>query len=302
MRTDRRRVRALLLAVFIPVILLIGVLASAVLGSDGGQAATDDEFTLTVPPLPPRSAPTRGPDHLPRAAERVDVGRGAQGAAIFRPRGQSRKAGPVVIFLHGWAALDPARYGAWIGHLVDQGTAVIYPAYQVRPARNTITPLKDALSGVRKALAVVRLAPGRLVVVGHSAGGALAADYAAVAGSVGLPEPAGVFSVYPGRKLNYLPVPIPAADLSTISPRTRLIVLAGQRDTAVGSTTAREIAALAAQADVTLETVTDDAIDEHSAPRSTHPAARRAFWQTLDALIAATGPAGADAQLRIRGR
>ncbi len=100
----------------------------------------------------------------------------------------------------------------------------------------------------------MRLAPGRLVVVGHSAGGALAADYAAVAGSVGLPEPAAVFSLYPGRKLSYLPVPIPTVDLSTISPRTRLIVLAGQRDTAVGSTTAREIAATAAQADVTLQT------------------------------------------------
>ena len=47
------------------------------------------------------------------------------------------------------------------------------------------------------------------MIAGHSVGGALAADYAAVAAFEGLPAPAAVFSVYPGRKLRHLAVPIP---------------------------------------------------------------------------------------------
>ena len=286
--------RALLLAVFIPVVLLIGVLASAVLGSDGEGGPA---FARAIEP-----ALALGTEFVPPRAQRTDVGSGAQSAAIFQPEHGAGGPAPVVVFLHGWAALDPARYGAWIGHLVDGGATVIYPAYQVRPARNTITPLADALAGVRAALADVQLEPGRLVVVGHSAGGALAADYAAVAGPFGLPEPAAVLSVYPGRKLSYLPVPIPTVDLSVIPHRTRLVVLAGERDTAVGSGTAREIAAMATKANVTYETVTDDTIDEHSAARRDNPAARRTFWRTLDELIAATGPGGNDGDLRVSGR
>ena len=40
MGTDRRRVRSLIVAVFVPVVIVIGVLASAVLG-DGGARAPD---------------------------------------------------------------------------------------------------------------------------------------------------------------------------------------------------------------------------------------------------------------------
>ena len=306
MRTDRRRVRALLLAVFVPVLLLVGVLASSVLGSSGHSGPLPGPTVTTVgppsqPPTAEQVAPTGGSDRqampsetalatefVPPGADRVDVGSGAQSAAIFRSEHAARRPGPVVIFLHGWAALDPARYGPWIDHLVDDGTTVIYPAYQVRPARDTITPLPDAIAGIRAALADVQLAPGRLVVAGHSAGAALAADYAAVAGQSGLPEPAAVFSVYPGRKLSYLPVPIPTVDLSVIPHGTRMIVLAGARDTAVGSATAREIVATATNADVTFEMVRDPTIDEHSAPRHDNPAARRTFWQTLDDLVAET--------------
>jgi acetyl esterase/lipase len=300
MNTDRRRVRALLLAVFVPVFLLIGVLASSVLGSSGHSGPVPRPVT-TVPEAhgtpdagahggaaSARPASALDGEFVPPGAERIDVGHGAQSAAIFRSERAGHRPGPVVIFLHGWAALDPARYGPWIDHIVEEGTTVIYPAYQVRPARDTISPLPNAIAGIRAALADVQLAPGRLVVAGHSAGGALAADYAAVAGQSGLPEPAAVFSVYPGRKLSYLPVPIPTVDLSVIPHGTRLIVLAGARDTAVGSGTAREIVATATNANATFETVRDPTIDQHSAPRHDNPAARETFWHTLDDLVAET--------------
>ena len=226
-------------------------------------------------------------------AERVDVGIGAQAAAIFRRPGTAREPGPVVIFLHGWVAIDPQRYGPWIGHLVRGGATVIYPAYQTKPAYDTITPLANVLAGVRAALEHVALAPGRLVVAGHSAGGALAADYAAVAAANGLPAPAAVFSVYPGRKLRHLAVPIPAADLGLDRPghaRARVRGRARHRGRAAPRPT--RIVAGAVHADATLRIIRDDAVDEHSAPRRFDGAAQRTFWEPLDALVAATARVG----------
>ena len=227
---------------------------------------------------------------MPSGSERIDLGQDAQAVSIFRRAGASGAPGPVVILLHGWVALNPARYGAWIGHLVHQGVTVIYPAYQTRPAYDTTTPLANVLAGVRAALGQVLLAPGRLVIAGHSAGGALAADYAAVAVDHGLPAPAAVFSVYPGRKLRHLKVPIPTTDLAQIAPGTRVVALAGERDEAVGSGTAERIVRAATRADAVLQIVRDDAADEHSAPRRTNDAARRTFWDPLDELVAATQP------------
>jgi hypothetical protein len=68
-------------------------------------------------------------------------------------------------------------------------------------------------------------------------------------------------------------------------------VYAGERDTAVGSGTANSIVRGATRAAVTMRTVRDDAVDEHSAPRTFTGAAQRTFWAPLDALVAATGPA-----------
>jgi len=337
MRTDRRRVRGLLLAVFVPVLIVIAVLATAVLGqydsSSRAPASLPRPAPQAPPPVqpipptppapepPPAEVPTPAPPapvaepplaeipqpplaevpepppaevpspanrYVPAGAERSDLGEGAQAVSIFRPAGSSGGPAPVVIFLHGWVAIDPARYGAWIGHLVSGGATVICPAYQTRPAYDTTAPLGNVLAGVRAALTRVAVAPGRLVVAGHSAGGALAADYAAVAADNGLPAPAAVFSVYPGRKLRHLDVPIPSADLTRIAPGTRVIALAGERDTAVGSGTARRIVRDAANADTTLVTVKDDAVDGHSAPRTFDGAAQRTFWAPLDALVAAT--------------
>lgn len=312
---DQHSVRGLLIIVFVPVVIVVGMLATAVLGSgrtevrphiDGAAGTTRPASPaapapptlpgepaiavasppVTGPPQPP--APERSTAYAPPGAERIDVGLGAQAAAIFRQPGTAGQAGAVVIFLHGWVAIDPERYGPWIGHLVRGGATVIYPAYQTKPAHDTIMPLSNVLAGVRSALGHVQIAPGRLVIAGHSAGGALSADYAAVAAQNGLPVPAAVFSVYPGRKLRHLSVPIPAVDLSTIGPGTRVLVYAGERDTAVGSATAERIVVGAAHTGATLRIIRDDAVDDHSAARRYDGAAQRTFWEPLDALVAAT--------------
>jgi acetyl esterase/lipase len=270
------RTRALLLATAVPLLIVVGLLVSAGLGG-GGE-----------PRRPPADASPRAQAFVPAGAQRVDVGSAARGAAIFRAR-DAGTPGPVVVFLHGWSVVDPASYGQWIGHLVRAGATVVYPTYQAAPFVDTVTPLANTLVALRLALAEVRVAPGRLVVAGHSAGGALAADYAASARAAGLPAPAAVFSVYPGRSLRGIPLRIPTVSARTIPAATRVLVLAGARDRVVGTRVARTIVRTATRAHATLRIVRDPAVDDHGAPLRSEPAARRAFWAPLDRLVAATG-------------
>jgi dienelactone hydrolase len=193
-----------------------------------------------------------------------------------------------VVFVHGWRAVDPSWYGLWIAHLVGEGDTVIYPAYQRPPFSDLIRPLSNAFDGLRAAFADVDVAPGRLVVVGHSAGGVLAADYAARARSAGLPQPAAVFSVYPGRPLSAAGLRLAMVDARRIPARTRVLVLAGAGDRLVGDRVARQIVRTATRARATLRIVRDPAADDHAAPHRGGVAERRAFWEPLDALVAAT--------------
>ena len=273
------RTRWLLLACGVPLLLVLGVLVSA--GLDGGGGPSTAPPAATAPP-PPRYAPD--------SAERVDVGSGTQGAAIFKPRASGGPAaGKVVVFLHGWAAVDPVFYGRWIDHLVRRGTTVIYPIYQEAPFTDATTPLPNMLVALRLAFQDVSVDASRLVVAGHSAGGALSADYAASAQAAGLARPAAVFSVYPGRAIGDVEARLKAVDGRNIASSTRMLVLAGARDTLVGTRWARQIAGSATRADVTLRIVRDPAVDDHGAPARDSPQARETFWKPLDRLVDATG-------------
>lgn len=263
------RTRWLLLVCAVPLLLVLAVLVSAGLDGGGGGDSGGTLFT-------------------PEGAQRVDVGRGATGAAIFRPS-ERDGAGPVVVFLHGWAAVDPAFYGPWIDHLVRRGTTVIYPTYQETPFVDPVTPLPNALAALRLAFAELGGTPKRLVVAGHSAGGALAVDYAASAASAGMPAPSAVFSVYPGRSIGGDPVQLQPVDAAGIPARTRVLVLGGARDELVGTRFAREIARSTAHARTTLRIVRDRGVDDHAGPARSSPEARRAFWKPLDRLVDATG-------------
>ena len=57
---------------------------------------------------------------------------------LFEPTEPRPETAPVVVFIHGWLAVNPGVYGAWIEHLCRSGKVVIYPRYQgdswTRPA------------------------------------------------------------------------------------------------------------------------------------------------------------------------
>jgi acetyl esterase/lipase len=219
--------------------------------------------------------------------ERLTVGRGPEGAVVLLPP-EAREPLPAVIFLHGWRSFGTDDYEPWLEHLVARGNAVIYPAYEARGFSLPGSWLDNTLAGVRAALEEVEVQPGSVVVAGHSAGGALAADYAAAAPAAGLPPARAVFSIYPGRGLRGLPGRIPRADPAAVPPQTRILAVAGGGDTAVGDAEARAIVAMPERVPASrrrFEEITDPDVDDHRAPQRDDAAARRAFWRRLDRLI-----------------
>lgn len=224
---------------------------------------------------------------------RITSGSGAIGAYVFRRADLGTRRLPVVLFVHGWGGINPRIYGGWIGHLARDGNEVIYPRYQDSALDPPASVLGNMLLGIRRALKL-RAAPvdtSTLVAVGHSAGGALIADYAGAAGALGLPRPLAIAPVYPGRAIGpTAPEAIPEIPGSRIPAATRILAFAGSRDRVVGTRWARRIVDTATRVPRSrriLRIVRTPAIDYHDAAASTVPAAKATFWAPVDALIRA---------------
>lgn len=230
----------------------------------------------------------RAPDSRPAGIERFVVGTGPRAAVVVRRRGAPRQ--PAVIFLHGWKLLGRNAYRDWFRHLARRGVTVIAPRYQLRNGTPPEDALENALAGVRTALRRVPVRTDSVTVSGHSAGGVLAADYAAVAAGEGLPPARSVLVVYPGAAIRNSISGIPSADLSQIPSTTRLVVMASAADPIVGDGPARLIYDSATS--IPLERRTFVAVDErrgsdHFAPALSTRTARTLFWRRLDRLLPA---------------
>ena len=218
---------------------LLGVLSLAL----SGVLRADDEPT-GKPRVAGPAEPSKKPPH--ESLKRYEIGEGPRSYWIFEPdKPKPEDRAPVVVFLHGWFAVNPGFYGAWIEHLVHDGKIVIFPRYQ----NDVLTPPQDllpnALAAVRDALGVLVTGVGhvrpdtrRFALIGHSAGGNLSAQIAAVAADPhsGLPLPRALVIVMPGE---IVPTPQPA--LSSISASTLMIVIVGEEDVVVGDLRARQI-------------------------------------------------------------
>jgi pimeloyl-ACP methyl ester carboxylesterase len=79
----------------------------------------------------------------------------------------------------------------------------------------------------------------KFAAVGHSLGGLLAANTAALASESNLPRVSAVMSVEPG--ITDAPINVPLADLKKIPADTLLLTLAGDEDTLVRDTDAKRI-------------------------------------------------------------
>lgn len=264
-------------------------------GGGGGGGPTDA--------LPPSAQPATGPGSATYPyASVVETTYGTGGAQywLFEPTGSGATPLPVVLFCHGWSVLDPEPYRSWLEHLARRGCIVVYPRYQASVATLPSTFTGAVLDAVDRALDELAQ-PGhavpdvaRFAAVGHSFGGVLAANYAALASAAGLPVPDAVMPCEPGTGGFAV-----HADYADIAAGTLLLCVAGEDDATVGTGDAERIfreataVPLADKDFVLLRTDrhgTPALVADHDAPAA-HPVALppdafdgRGFWRWFDAL------------------
>ena len=225
------------LSIAFPAVLFLACSVPASVAS-GGTAS---------PPGQPTSGP--GGSQYPCGGKKVQsYGEGDLQYWLYEPVNPSPKSAPVIVFNHGWAAMEPRSYEVWIDHLVRRGNIVIYPRYQGSLLTDGELFLDNAAAAVKEAFAKLVSEPGhvrpqldRVAAVGHSAGGLVAAGLAAVAQQKGLPPVKAVMCVEPGKTWGPNHMVLPLTDMKKIPARTLLLSVFGDQDTMTGDIDARRI-------------------------------------------------------------
>jgi hypothetical protein len=207
-------------------------------------------FSSTIPasvsfdgPTPP-DQPTSGPgsnDYSHNGYEKSRYKWGARQYWIFEPTDPKPESAPLIVFNHGYLAIHPIIYWSWIIHLVKRGNIVVYPRYQVgiilgynRFLTNAIDAVKDSIKTLQSGNHV-KPELDKFAIVGHSLGGGITANMAALAEENGLPIPKAIMPVQPFLQPGIL------ADLSKIHTDTLMLVVVGEDDDVVGNTSAKII-------------------------------------------------------------
>ncbi|MES2705688.1 MAG: alpha/beta hydrolase fold domain-containing protein [Verrucomicrobiota bacterium] len=249
--------------------------AATVFGLVFSPAAARCAEAAAPRPAPPgqRAQGPGGSDYAHESWRQSLHGEGGTSYWLFEPVGPVPAAAPLVVFLHGWAAIDPWLYGAWVEHLVRRGNVVLFPRYQSTlfsdPSdflANTIQAVRDGMKELAQG-SHVRLKPGQVAYVGHSMGGVLSADLAACAETEHLPRPKAVMCVQPGgtrREPGGLGLDL--LDLRTIPAGTLLLSVAGDRDSVVGDQDAVRIFQSAGHLPAADRNLVYFVSDEHGSP------------------------------------
>jgi pimeloyl-ACP methyl ester carboxylesterase len=219
----------------------IGLLLVIALGASAGAGVA---FGQTGKPSPEGKPPDQEPPH--RVVKRYEIGQGPRSYWLFEPdEPKPDERAPVVVLLHGWFAVNPGFYGAWIEHLVRHGKIVIFPRYQNDVGTlpldflpNTLAAVRDALGVLSDGVGHVRPDPARFALIGHSVGGTLAAQTAATSADPhsGIPAPHALVLLMPGEI-----VPMSQPSLAHIPATTLMIVVVGEEDLVVGDRRGRQI-------------------------------------------------------------
>lgn len=99
---------------------------------------------------------------------------------VYRPNGKAAKPAPVVVFFHGgnWNSGSKNIYWFIGRRLAKQGVVAVIPSYRLSPEVQVPAMADDcaqAVLWVKNHIADFGGDPGRIYVMGHSAGGGLAA-------------------------------------------------------------------------------------------------------------------------------
>jgi pimeloyl-ACP methyl ester carboxylesterase len=194
-------------------------------------------------PDQPASGPG-GSDYPHRSIGKFRYGYGGNSYWIFEPYCPKPESAPLIVFLHGFGGLQPIWYIEWIHHLVRRGNIVVYPRYQDGFFRGYDKYTTNALNAVKDA--IVRLQRGphvdpeldKIAVTGHSLGGSLTANIAALALEEGLPSPKAIMPVQPAIMSERYAERV---DYSKIPASTLMVVVVGESDMAAGKGSAKII-------------------------------------------------------------
>ncbi|KYK31070.1 MAG: hypothetical protein AYK22_02675 [Thermoplasmatales archaeon SG8-52-3] len=167
--------------------------------------------------------------------------RGGQQYWIFEPFMPKPESAPLIVFNHGWSAIHPISYRAWINHIVKKGNIVVYPRYQKGLVRgfenfttNAVNAVKDAIETLNKGWHV-RPDLDKFAILGHSLGGGITANMAALALDEDLPIPKAIMPVQPFLHM------VEKVDFLKINNNTLMLVIVGEEDTVVGNHSAKII-------------------------------------------------------------
>jgi hypothetical protein len=206
--------------------------------------STGADAARTDPPTPP-GQPLDGPggsNYTHAAVTENQYGIGAWSFWLFEPAEPTPAQAPVIVFNHGYSAVTPYYYQAWITHLVKRGNIVIYPRYQLGLIVGLRYATLHAIWAVHHALAVLNtsghVAPDldKFAIVGHSLGGGITAEMAAKAATTRLPIPRAVMPVQP-----YIRNDTMLTDYHDIPAETLLLIVVGEDDNIAGTFFGKEI-------------------------------------------------------------
>lgn len=279
-------------------------------------AAQETEFPDHNPlATAPDKQPEKGPGGAEYAHIAVEVYEALEAGEhywLYTPAEPAPKKAPVVVFLHGFGALKPDGYDAWIEHICKRGNIVIYPQWQAHnlepPASyntNAAVSILDAFKYLEADKTRVQPIKEDFAIAGHSAGGVSAANMAADWEILKLPKPKAVMPIQPGRAFssdnkaqkNGL---IPLSKYEQIPETCLMVSIFSDSDQTVGSWCARtffkEATSVKAENKNLVEFVSSDygkttAIAHHNTPAAPKGAPNMidhwdwyGYWKLLDGL------------------
>lgn len=197
-------------------------------------------FSQIIPPMQPAMGPG-GSSYFHQSVTKKKYGSGGTAFWIYEPANPKPDSANLIIFNHGWGALNPACYGKWISHLVRKGNIVVFPKWQhdLYTLPQDYTP--NATASVKTAVDTLHNGAHVLprlyntAYIGYSFGGVISSNLAILADSVGIPPPKALLVCNGGNGNTG------GAELSSYTdmPDIKLLIIAGDNDVVVADTFGR---------------------------------------------------------------